>query len=160
MLTIDLFSSYGFWLVLGLLLLISELAAPGVIAVFFGIGALTVGILTLAGVIDSLPIQLLCFSLVSLLALFGLRRRFRRALRGNVSDRSSGPDEGDQVGARVAVLEDFEQGEGTVQLNGAKWDAESDEPLKAGDAAWVSAHRGIVLKVTANRPAARESLKT
>lgn len=153
MLTIDLLSSYGFWLVLGLLLLISELAAPGVIAVFFGIGALVVGGLTFAGVIESLPVQLLCFSLVSLLALFGLRRRFQRWLRGDVSDRANGPDAGDLVGARVSVLEDFSQGEGTVQLNGAKWDAESDEPLKTGDAAWVAAHRGIVLKVTANRPA-------
>ena len=98
MLTIDLLSSYGFWLVLGLLLLISELAAPGVIAVFFGIGALVVGGLTFAGVIESLPVQLLCFSLVSLLALFGLRRRFQRWLRGDVSDRAKGPDAGDLVG--------------------------------------------------------------
>lgn len=156
MLTIDLLSNYAFWLVLGFLLLISELAAPGVIAVFFGIGALVVGLLTLVGVIDSLPVQLLCFSVVSLLALFGLRRRFRRWLHGDVSDRASGPDEGDLVGARVAVLEDFEQGVGAVQLNGAKWDAESDEPLKTGDAAWVSAHRGIVLRVTAKRPVTAE----
>lgn len=152
MLTTDLLSSYGFWLVLGLMLLISELVAPGVIAVFFGIGALVVGLLTLAGVIESLAVQMLCFSLVSLVALFGLRRRFRRWLRGDVSDRASGSGSGELVGARVAVLEDFQQGEGTVQLNGAKWDAESDEPLKTGDAAWVLANRGIVLKVTAIRP--------
>ena len=52
------------------------------------------------------------------------------------------------------VASDFANGTGAVQLNGAKWDAESDEPLKAGDAAWVTRHRGIVLTVSGHQPAA------
>ncbi|HDZ55629.1 MAG TPA: NfeD family protein [Pseudomonas xinjiangensis] len=149
-------SSYGFWLVLGLGLLVSELMAPGIVAIFFGIGALVVGGLTFFGLLDGIAAQLLCFALVSSLALFALRRHFKRWLRGDVSDRAtSEPDAGDLVGARVKVLTDFEQGHGDVQLNGAKWDAESEEPLKAGDAAWVLSHRGILLKVAAQRSAPR-----
>lgn len=152
----DMLNGYGFWLVLGFLLLISEVVAPGVVAVFFGVGALVVGVLTYFGIIESLPVQLLWFSLVSLAALFGLRKHFKRYLRGDVSNKAdAGPDRGDLIGARVLVLTDFNQGGGRIQLNGAKWDAESDDPLKAGDAAWVVSHKGILLTVSAQRPAVR-----
>ncbi len=152
----DMLNGYGFWLVLGFVLLISEVVAPGVVAVFFGIGALVVGVLTFFGVIETLPVQLLWFALVSLAALFGLRKHFRRYLRGDVSNKAeTGPDRGDLIGARVLVLTDFVQGSGTIQLNGAKWDAESEEPLKAGESAWVVSNRGILLSVSAQRPIGR-----
>jgi inner membrane protein len=152
----DMLNGYGFWLVLGFLLLISEVVAPGVVAVFFGVGALVVGVLTYFGVIESLPAQLLWFALISLAALFGLRKHFKRYLMGDVSNKADpGPDRGDLVGARVLVLTDFNQGGGRIQLNGAKWDAESDDPLKAGDSAWVVSNKGILLTVSAQRPVPR-----
>lgn len=146
-------NGYAFWLLLGFALLISEFFVPGLVAVFFGLGALVVGVLTLAGVIDSLAVQLLCFGLISLLALFGLRRHCARWLRGSVGGRADTDlDDVGVVGSRVTVLTDFVDGTGDVQLNGAKWDAESAEPLRAGDTAWVVGLRGIVLRVSA-RPA-------
>lgn len=146
-------TSYAFWLLLGLALLLSEFFIPAMIAVFFGIGALIVGLLTLFGVIDSLPYQLLLFALISMGALWYLRRHFKRWLRGNEADRSvRDQDDAGLLGARVAVLTDFTDGIGQVQLNGAKWDAESNEPLKAGDTAWVLNHSGIVLQVSVQRP--------
>lgn len=147
-----MFSGYAFWLILGLLLIISEFFATGIIAIFFGIGALVVGVLTLLGVIETLPMQLLLFSLVSLGALFALRRRFQRWFKGNVSDRSGGDMAGGHIGARVTVLTDFVAGAGQVQLNGAKWDAESSEPLQAGQVAWVVGNRGILLRVSTTQP--------
>ena len=147
-----MFSSYAFWLVLGLILAISELFATSIIAIFFGIGALIVGLLTLLGVVETLPMQLLLFSLISLAALFALRRRFQRWFKGTVSDRASGDLAGGHAGARVRVLSDFVAGAGQVQLNGAKWDAESAEPLKAGQTAWVVGNRGILLRVSATQP--------
>lgn len=146
-------NGYAFWLLLGFALLISEFFVPGLVAVFFGLGALVVGVLTLAGVIESLAVQLLCFGLISLLALFGLRRHCARWLRGSVGGRADiDLDDVGVVGSRVTVLTDFVDGTGDVQLNGAKWDAESAEPLRAGDTAWVVGLRGIVLRVSA-RPA-------
>jgi inner membrane protein len=152
----DILNGYGFWLVLGFLLLISEVLVPGVVAVFFGIGALAVGALTYFGVIETLPMQMFWFALVSLAALFVLRKHFKRYLRGDVSNLAeAGPDRGDLVGARVLVLTDFRQGSGTIQLNGAKWDAESEDSLKAGEVAWVLSNHGIVLTVGAQRPVGR-----
>lgn len=141
-------NGYTFWLLLGLALLISEFFVPGLVAAFFGIGALAVGLLTLFGIIDSLAVQLLCFALISLVALFGLRRHCTRWLKGMVGGRAE--DDLDSAGLlnqRVTVLTDFVDGAGDVQLNGAKWDAESSEPLRSGDTAWVTGFNGIVLKV-------------
>ncbi|PRB77424.1 NfeD family protein [Pseudomonas sp. MYb185] len=145
-------NGYAFWLLLGLALLISELFIPGLVAVFFGIGALVVGLLTLFGIIDSLAVQLLCFGLISLVALFGLRRHCTRWLKGSVAGRPDNDlDNAGVLGQRVMVLTDFSDGIGDVQLNGAKWDAESSDPLRAGDTAWVVGFSGIVLKVAARR---------
>ena len=150
MLESTLLSGYAFWLLLGLLLLASEFFIPGLIAMFFGIAALIVGLLTLFGVIGSLSVQLMLFALISLATLFGLRRHFRRWLRGGVSEIPVADlDDSGLVGMRVMVISDFDHGVGHVQLNGSKWDAESTDPLKSGDAAWVVSHRGIVLRISA-----------
>ncbi len=154
MLAGSLFTSFGFWLLLGLALLISEFFVPGLIALFFGVGALIVGLLTWLGIVDGLIAQLLIFSGISLAALLGLRRHCMNWFSGD-SKHSDGADLDDSglLGARVLVASDFANGVGAVQLNGAKWDAESDEPLKVGDAAWVVNHRGIVLTVSGQKPA-------
>jgi len=146
-------NGYGFWLLLGLLLLISELFTPALVALFFGIGALLVGLLTLAGLIDSLGVQLLLFTLISVGSLFALRKHCRRWLRGDETiANNSNPDNIEMVGKRVKVLTDFEQGIGDVQLNGTKWDAESADALKAGDSARVLGHSGLTLRVAAVPP--------
>jgi membrane protein implicated in regulation of membrane protease activity len=148
-------NGYAFWLLLGLLLLISELFTPVLVAMFFGIGALVVGLLTLAGLIDSLGVQLLLFALISVGSLFALRKHFKRWLQGDETSASNtNPDNVELVGKRVRVLTDFQQGMGDVQLNGAKWDAESTDALKAGDSAWVLGHSGILLRVAATPPKA------
>jgi membrane protein implicated in regulation of membrane protease activity len=93
------------------------------------------------------------FALISVVALWYLRRHFNRWLRGSEVDLAArDQDDAGLLGVRVAVLTDFIDGIGHVQLNGAKWDAESNESLKAGDTAWVLNHSGIVLQVSAQRP--------
>lgn len=149
----SLFNGYAFWLLFGLLLLASEFFVPGLIAAFFGFGALVVGLLTLMGVIESASAQLVCFAAISLVALFGLRRQCQRWLKGTEVDRSAKDmDDAGFIGARVQVIDDFVDGVGDVLLNGAKWDAESTDALMAGEHAWVTDHNGIVLKVSRQRP--------
>lgn len=149
----DLMSSYGFWMIFGLLLLLSEWVLPGLVALFFGIGALLVGILTWTGLIETLPAQLILFAVLSVASLFTLRRRFYRWMHGTESDRGNGEySDNGLAGRRVIVTRDFADGLGTVELNGTNWHAESDEPLKTGEHAWVVRNAGILLVVSANRP--------
>ncbi len=148
-----LITTYAFWLLLGIALLLSELFIPGLIAAFFGIGALLVGLLTLVGILDSLPSQLAVFAVFSVVSLFALRQHFHRWLHGAEADPSAKDlDDAGVIGARVQVLTDFTNGTGDVQLNGAKWDAESPDPLKMGDTAWVTQHKGIILVVSSQKP--------
>lgn len=148
-----LITTYAFWLLFGVALLLSELFIPGLIAGFFGIGALVVGTLTLLGVIESLPIQLLVFVVVSLASLFILRKQCHRWLRGAEVDRSAADlENAGFIGARVEVLTDFVQGVGKVELNGAQWEAECDAPLKVGDIAWVVEHKSITLILSPTKP--------
>lgn len=146
-------TSYGFWFVLGLVLLILEWLLPGVMVLFFGLGALLVGGLTWLGIVATLPWQLGWFALLSVASLLLLRKRFQRWMRGTVTDPGDGRGSGETLrGRRVQVLESFAQGCGIVELNGARWDAESDEDLVAGQSAWVVANRGIVLQVVSAPP--------
>lgn len=151
---LELFPPHGWWLIVGFLLILSEFLLPGLIAVFFGFGAVAVGVLAWLGLLDSFWTQLWAFPLLSLVALFALRRRFTVWLRGNVSQKGSGAGfQVESLGEPVEVLQTFRDGRGVVQLRGARWDAMSDSALAAGDTAWVVGNRGIVLEVSAQRPA-------
>ena len=55
------------WFLVGLLLVIAELVVPGVILVFFGVAAWIVSILTYAGLTSTIEMQLLAFSIFSVL---------------------------------------------------------------------------------------------
>ncbi|NEZ04614.1 NfeD family protein [Wenzhouxiangella sp. XN201] len=143
-----------FWLILGALLILSEFFITGIVAIFFGVGAILVGIATAVGLLDSLPEQVLSFSVLSVGSLLFARERIKIWFRGNVSDRWDG--DRDLIatrGERVTVTRGFSQGVGQVRLSGADWKAEcEDGDLAEGDIAWVIGHRGITLLVSANRP--------
>jgi len=143
-----------FWLILGALLILSEFFITGIVAIFFGVGAILVGIATAVGLLDSLPEQVITFSVLSVGSLLFARDRIRVWFRGKVSDRWDG--DRDLIatrGERVTVTRAFSEGIGHVRLSGAEWKAECrDGQLAEGDTAWVVGHRGITLLVSATRP--------
>jgi len=144
----------GFWLILGALLILSEFFLTGIVAVFFGIGAVLVGILTAIGLIDSLPEQITVFSVLSIATLLFARERIKVWFRGKVSERWEGDkDLLSSRGERATVSRDFVDGIGKVRLSGTDWKAESDDPgLVKGATVWITGHRGITLLVSAERP--------
>lgn len=142
------------WIVVGILLILSELLATSVVAVFIGLGALATGLALWAGLIDSLAWQLIVFSVVSLGSLILARRRLKAWFGGFTTDQGENHSAFRQdVGERVTAETDFDQGAGRVILNGVAWDALSDDDLKAGDVAWVIRNEGIRLTVSRDRPA-------
>lgn len=141
------------WIIVGVLLILSELLATSIVAVFFGIAAILVGLLLQIGIIESVSLQFLLFGVISLILLFTAREHGKRWFVGDTSDTNTRPSSLSQdIGQRVIVHSDFNQGAGRVVLNGVQWDARSDEPLKAGDVAWVFDNDGIRLHVVSSAP--------
>ena len=141
------------WILLGIILIISELLATSIVAVFFGIAAIVVGILLQVGLIESMAAQFTVFGVVSLLTLFLARGRFERWFKGYTADASEEkPNFQHDIGARGTVVDDFSQGSGRIILNGVRWKAFSHEDLKAGDTVWVTSNDGIELTVSRLAP--------
>lgn len=144
-----------FWLILGALLILSEFFITGIIAIFFGVGAVLVALGIMLGLLENLPEQILMFAVFSVGALLIARDKVKVWFRGHVSDSWSGDrDLISARGQRVTVSVEFVDGFGRVRLSGADWTAESadEEQLKPGDTAWVIGNRGITLIVSGTRP--------
>lgn len=141
------------WIIVGILLILSELLATSVVAVFIGLGALATGIALWLGWVDSLTWQLLIFSGVSAGTLVLARRRLKVWFGGFTTDQGESHSAFRRdLGERVTVEHDFNQGAGRVILNGVAWDALSDDDLQAGEVAWVIANEGIHLTVSRHKP--------
>jgi len=148
-----MFEQAWFWLILGALLILSEFFLTGIIAIFFGAGAIMVGIGTAVGLISGATEQILLFAILSVAALLFARDNVKVWFRGRVSDSWTGDRNLiSSRGERVQVSADFVDGLGRVKLSGAEWNAESDDQLQQGDVAWVTGNRGITLLVAAQRP--------
>lgn len=140
------------WVIIGVVLILSELLATSIVAVFLGIGALITGILLHLGLIESSAAQFLVFGSVSLLTLLVAREHCKRWFVGFTAAQGSRKMEFQRdIGERVTVINDFSQGSGRVSLNGVAWDALSEDDLKAGEVAWVVGNEGIRLTVSRNR---------
>ncbi|RKZ14386.1 hypothetical protein DRQ50_09030 [bacterium] len=139
------------WFLAGLVLILLELAAPGVILVFFGLGAWVVVATTALGLTGGLTSQLLVFAVASLLLLVLLRRWFRNKLHGHESAGQSGADNldnpaGDLVTVTVAIAPGSDSGR--VEYKGATWSARSETSIAGGQRARIIDTEGITLVVT------------
>ncbi|MBI2362630.1 MAG: NfeD family protein [Elusimicrobia bacterium] len=138
------------WFVLGFGLLASEVVVAGTfVLLFFGLGAMTVGALALAGVAGPLWGQLGLFGLVSA-ASFAMFRR--RLIAGMKPAHELEHSLADVVGGTVVVDEDIPPGgRGKAQYRGAPWSAENGGrvALAKGQRAKVLGVDGLTLRVCA-----------
>jgi len=140
------------WIITGILLILSELLATSIVAVFIGIGSIVTGVLLHIGVIESVSMQLMTFSVATVASLLLARKKLQSWFKGSTANRSTAPDTFQHsLGDRVTVKQDFDQGAGRVILNGVAWDAVSDDELKEGEVAWVVANEGIHLTVSRHK---------
>jgi len=138
--------SWWLWVVLGLILAAIELATPGgFFVIFFGISAVVVGLLDLAGLADAAWLQWLLFPVIAIAAL----RLFRRPLLAML--RVSEPSKVDSLVGEVAVVAaDIGAGEhGRAELRGSLWQVRNvaDAVLRAGQRTRVVAVDGLTLDI-------------
>jgi inner membrane protein len=114
------------WLVLGLVLAVAEIAtAGGFYIIFFGVGALVVGVLAAFGLAGPVWMQLLLFTVVSVASLV----LFRGRLLQTFQPEPQAPTVDALVGEIATAAEDVAAGAvGRVELRGTAWSARNDAP--------------------------------
>jgi membrane-bound ClpP family serine protease len=145
-----LFNPTLLWFLAGLVLIFLEFVVPGVILVFFGIGAWAAAVTTYFDLTASFQYQLLTFAFSSVALLVVLRRWIKGKFYGHVSDVQDLSKNIDEfTGQSVVVLQDVipNQMDGAVEFKGARWRAISDEHIKNGEMAVITDIDGIILKV-------------
>lgn len=120
------------WFVFGLGLALLELALPGLIIIFFGIGCLvTAAVVFLFDL--SLTQQILLFSGSSIAALVVLRRGAKRVFRGVSTNNQEDNFDDFPKGVRVPVTRPITLTEqGRIHYRGTDWYATADEAIESG----------------------------
>jgi len=138
------------WFLIGLLLLLAEFAIPGLIVLFFGIGAwIVAGVCLVTDV--SLNMQLGIFIGSSVLSLVCLRSWLKGMFVGHVKGKQDLTQDLDEyVGERAVVTQAIAaKRPGKVELHGTSWTAEADGEIAEGAAVEVVAKENLTLKVKA-----------
>ena len=144
----DFLSDSWIWLYIGAFLMLAEILTPGFVVFFFGLSAMTVGLLSFAfGDAFNTTWQLAAFSVFAILYLAVLRRWLRRLFSGRVS--AVGEDfEHEYVGRIGTVVEAVKPPlADRIEIGDAQWTAEADTPLDPGDKVKVVARRNLTMKV-------------
>ena len=136
------------WFIAGLVMILLEFVAPGVVIVFFGVGAWVVAGAMWLGLIDSVPAQCMTFVISSLLLLFVLRRYVTSWFVGSEVSNGGNVEE-EFIGKTVRVTRAIDGGElpGKVEFKGAEWNARCGEPLPSGSRAIIVERNGLELIV-------------
>ncbi len=135
------------WTLLGLFLFIAEIQASGFYLMFFGVGALLVGLLTGLALIETDWVEWLLFSGFSI----GMLALFRGAIAERLSP-SGQPKIDSLVGEAGVVVDDIPVGGvGKVELRGSSWTAYNAgaSPLRKSGRCRVERVDGLALWVRA-----------
>ncbi len=138
------------WFLIGLALILSEFMIPGVILVFFGMGAWTVAVTTWMGLTAGWTSQLLVFAVSSVIYLVLLRRWFQARFIGFEDDLQNPTDNLDEFNGQIVSVSEAinpETGGGKVEFKGALWSARSEVPISVRQRARVIGVDSITLLV-------------
>jgi hypothetical protein len=116
------------WMILGFALALLEMSTPGgFYFLFFGIGALAVGVLSWTGMIQEPWLQLMLFSTFSV----ATSLIFRKPLLQRFGPKSPEIPVDSIVGETATALDDIDvNGFGKVELRGTAWQARNNGELK------------------------------
>ncbi len=136
------------WFLIGLLLMLLEFVGPGIVIVFFGIGAWAVALLCLFAN-PSLNAQLALFLVVSVTLLGLLRRRFQMLFHKGMAPTSTEEEVLEEfIGKRATVTEKIAPNVvGKVEFRGTYWEAEADQLIPKGALVEIVGKTNLTLKV-------------
>jgi membrane protein implicated in regulation of membrane protease activity len=138
------------FLVGGLALIASEFVAPSLFTVFLGVAALMTAGLRGVGLVDSVPVSFLLWSVISLGLVIPFRPLVQKYLPGGKSvakkDSTDVENDRDSMGEIVEVVEDVaDDKEGRIRFQGTTWTARmTTGSLKKGEKAQLVYREGSI----------------
>lgn len=144
------------FVVLGVLLIASELLALSLVPVFLGAAALAVAGLRALGLVESVPASLLAWSVTSVALTLSLRPVLRRTLQPGQRTVDRSHEDDDAVGSVVQVVEPVsdQSDDGRIRFQGTTWAARAvDGSIPRGEQArlvykdklvWVVEPLGVI----------------
>lgn len=136
-------STSGIWLIVGCILMMSELLVPGFIIFFFGAGAIVTALALMISPID-ITGQALIFLLSALVLLFLFRRFMPKVFSGRTKNSEMGLDEDEYAGETAIVAEPITpEKAGKIYFHGSVWNAESDKICQAGEQVRIIRRRNL-----------------
>jgi len=138
--------AYWHWIVLGLVLLILEMLAPGAILMWFGAGAILVGGLLFLFPEMGWQWQILIFALVSFTSIFAWKRLRHDNPMDNTDSGTLNQRGKALIGRQVPLVEAIKNGVGRVQIDDTFWRVEGED-LAKGSLITVTDADGATLRV-------------
>lgn len=138
------------WIVGGIGLMLAELAITSFFIIWFGLGAVLVGLLMLLIPSLSLTAQVATWTLVSLILVILWFRVFKQNQHKTLVGSAAGEALG-EIGLLVSAIEPFERGKVRFQrpvLGSDEWACRADLAIAAGERVKVVAVEGSFLKVS------------
>ena len=133
------------WFLVGLGLLLLELVLPGLVILFFGVGAWVTALVCAITDIN-LNWQIFIFLIASLLGLVLLRKYLKKRFFGR-TDKEIADQLEEFIGRKAKALEDFKDGTGKVEFKGTHWTATCKEAVSKGDWVLIKSKDSLTLKV-------------
>jgi hypothetical protein len=137
------------WIVLGIVLLLLELAVPAFFLVWFGLGALIVGVILLAMPALAFAWQVLIWIVFSIAFIWLWFKVFKPGFYKTRAGMSKGAVIG-EIGLVIRDIRPFEKGQIRFQkpvLGDEVWESIADKEIKAGERVKVLEVEGNILKV-------------
>ena len=136
------------WLIVGIILILSEFIIPGFIICFFGAAAIITGILYWFIPSLALAWQILLFAVLGVVLLVACRRYMPGVFKGRENG-SAGDIDDDNVSGNICVCTaDIAPGvPGKVEFRGTLWNAVSSDAISAGSRCIIKSRNNITLEV-------------
>ena len=139
---------YWHWIVLGFILLILEMLAPGAILMWFGASAIVVGALLFLFPEMGWEWQVLIFAVLSLASLFIWKKTRKNVPEEDTESGTLNQRGKALVGRKVPLKEAIKNGVGRVQIDDTFWRVEGED-LDKGQLVVVVETDGATLRVKA-----------
>ena len=133
------------WFLIGLGLLLLELVLPGLVILFFGVGAWVTALVCAITDIN-LNWQIFIFLVASLLGLVLLRRYLKKRFFGR-TDKETQDQLEEFIGRKARAVDEFKDGAGKVEFKGTRWSARSEEPVSKGQWVTIQSKDSLTLNV-------------